>query len=231
MKIKIKIYKWIREHYNKICGIKKIGRIRKRIYGKNKRRVIDVWYNDGSKRTGFWALKYARLKKEIYEERKFRIDEHVHHVDGDTLNDKIKNLEVMKGSEHISLTHKGKHLSKETKIKISNAKYGKCFSEEHKKNLSISHKGKHPTEETKKKMSISCKGKNNPMYGKHLSKEAKIKLSVINKGKRLNEETRRKMSENNARYWLGKHRVLSEETKRKISISMRNHFKNRKKFI
>ena len=52
----------------------------------------------------------------------------------------------------------GKHLSEETKNKISYAKKGKQFSEEHKKKLSEAHKGKPKTEETRNKMSEARKG-------------------------------------------------------------------------
>lgn len=134
-----RLIKWIKEHYNKTCGIKRIGRIKKIACGKHKRRSIDVWYNDGSQRTRLVALLYARLKKEIYENRKFEICEDVHHKDGNTLNDKISNLVAIDHPQHMKITNKGEN----------NPMYGK-----------------HHNEETKRKISISEMGKNNHWYGK-----------------------------------------------------------------
>lgn len=68
----------------------------------------------------------------------------------------------------------GKHLSFETKCKMSNIRKGKKFTEEHKLKLSESKKGK----------------KRAPM-----SEEQKKKLSEVQKGKHHSEETKRKISE------------------------------------
>ena len=71
----------------------------------------------------------------------------------------------------------GKHLSEETKKKLSEAHKG----------LISGHKGMHHSEETKKKISEANKGKllgdNNPMYGKHHSEEIRKKISEARKGK------------------------------------------------
>lgn len=72
-------------------------------------------------------------------------------------------------SEHSHLHHSGKHLSEETKQKLSEVNKGKHHSEETKRKQSESHKGKTPwnkgktncySEETKTKKSESMKGKN-----------------------------------------------------------------------
>ena len=94
-------------------------------------------------------------------------------------------------SEHRKLHNKGRHLSEETRKKISKA-----------------HKGLRHSEESRKKMSESRKGKNNPMYGKN----------GAFLGKHHNEDTLKKMSEshkgllknktwkiiNGKRVWLSK---------------------------
>jgi endogenous inhibitor of DNA gyrase (YacG/DUF329 family) len=103
----------------------------------------------------------------------------------------------------------GKHRSEETKKKISDA--NKHPSEETRKKMSDAHRGKHRSEETRKKISEAKKGGNNPNYGKHRSEETKKKISDTNKGKRRSEETKKKMSD----VQKGKH--LSEETRKKIS--------------
>ena len=95
---------------------------------------------------------------------------------------------------------KGKHHTKETKLKISKKrkeyykKYG--FPEETRKKISKANKGKVVSEETKQKMrnhkftkehrekiSKAQSGKNNSMYGKHLSKNVKKHLSEIRKNR------------------------------------------------
>ena len=64
--------------------------------------------------------------------------------------------------------NKGKHLSEESKKKMSEAKKGKHLSEEH-----------------KKKLSEAKKGEKNPNYGKHFSEEHKKKMSEASKGKNI----------------------------------------------
>ena len=78
-------------------------------------------------------------------------------------------------NEHRRLHHlgkpsgmKGKHLSAETRKKISEAR-----------------KGKHLSKESRKKISEANKGENNPRFGK----------PAWNNGKHLSEETRTKMGE------------------------------------
>ena len=111
----------------------------------------------------------------------------------------------------ISMKLKGRHISEETRRKISNSHKGiniwmkgKTLSEETKKKISKSLKGrqsgmfgKHHSEESKKKMSESRKGEKNPFYGKHHSEENKIKWSEKKKGKHLSEEHKRKLSKLN----------------------------------
>jgi len=78
----------------------------------------------------------------------------------------------------------GKHISEETKRKISKANKGRKFSDEHRRKLSISHKGK-PS----------------PKKGKKLSEETKRKLSKAFKGRKHTEEWKRKMSERMKQAW------------------------------
>lgn len=60
----------------------------------------------------------------------------------------------------------GRHLSEETKKKISDRHKGKKKSEAHKKAMSEAKIGKKITESHRKNMSNSLKGKKNPAYGK-----------------------------------------------------------------
>lgn len=53
---------------------------------------------------------------------------HVHHIDGNKINNNINNLKAIPMSEHNSLHHKNKTLSKETRDKISKELKGnKCY--------------------------------------------------------------------------------------------------------
>lgn len=70
-----------------------------------------------------------------------------------------EDLEVMTKEEHVSYHHKGKHLSEDTKKKLSENHKGMVFSDEHKKNISKACKGVSKSEETKLKMSESHIGK------------------------------------------------------------------------
>ena len=70
-------------------------------------------------------------------------------------------------TDHRRLHKLGKHLSEETRKKLSESKKGeKCYIF-----------GKHLSEETRKKLRESKKGENHPMFGKHLSEETRTKLS------------------------------------------------------
>lgn len=99
---------------------------------------------------------------------------------------------------------KGRKLSDEAKIKISEAK--KNPSEETRKKLSKASKGRKTSEETKKKISESNKGKHNIPR----TKEWKEKISKGKKGKSLSQEHREKLSIKTKLYWEHKKRQSSE---------------------
>jgi len=98
-----------------------------------------------------------------------------HHRDGNRLNASVGNIEKQSCGDHTSLhltgipcplevrekiskSLTGRHLSKEHRIKISDALNGgkrKPLTEEHKRKISLSRKGQAISEETKRKMSES----------------------------------------------------------------------------
>ena len=103
-------------------------------------------------------------------------------------------LVFMRREEHISLHSKGKHLSEETRKKLSEALKGKHSSAETCKKIAEANKGKHRSAETRLKMSVALKdrtfsaesrrkmseakrGENHPFFGKHHSEESRKKMS------------------------------------------------------
>lgn len=103
-------------------------------------------------------------------------------------------VQFMTKSAHSSYHYKGKHLSEETKTKMSNALKGENNPQYGLKGENSPNYGRHHSEETKAKISTANKGKHSPNCGKHLSGETKNKLRLANKGKHLSEETKAKLS-------------------------------------
>ena len=117
-------------------------------------------------------------------------------------------------------------------------KSGRIVSDKTREKMRKNHKGmfgKKQSDETREKMRKSHKGEKNYFYSKHHSKETRKKISEAkknisdetrkkiseaHKGKKLSEEHKRKISENNRKYWIGKHH--SEETKQKMSKAKKN---------
>lgn len=103
-------------------------------------------------------------------------------------------------SESLKGKLKGKHLSKETKRKISEARRGYKMPQSTKDKLSDITKKQWQDPENKKKLSESLKGHVSWNKGKAWSEEAKNKMSIshigksYNKGKHLSEETKQKLS-------------------------------------
>jgi hypothetical protein len=106
--------------------------------------------------------------------------------------------------ERMSLSHKGKKWTPETRTKLLIAR--KNMSDETKKKLSESGKGRKWTDESKAKLVKS-------QTGKKASEAAKAKMSLAKKGKKLTQEHRQNMGKSR------KGIQLSEETRRKISES------------
>lgn len=118
-------------------------------------------------------------------------------------------LIFMRFGEHSYLHSIGKHLSDESRQKISEAKkgdknpmFGKHQSAEARKKMSEALKGKHLSAETCKKIAESKRGKNHPFFGKHRSAETCKKISESLSceknpmyGKHHSAKTRQKMSE------------------------------------
>ena len=83
-------------------------------------------------------------------------------------------LKFVTKAEHNRLHNKGKHLSDESRKKLSVSLKGR-----HAWN-----KGKHHSNETCRKISESMKGKSSPRKGVTLSEETRRKMSEVHKGRR-----------------------------------------------
>jgi hypothetical protein len=113
---------------------------------------------------------------------------------------------------------KGKKLTEETKIKISNSLIGniawnkglKCAVDQNLRN-SITHTGKHHTSETKLKISKANQGRKR-------TPESIEKTNKANIGRQHTIEAKEKMSKNSSHWNKGK--KCSEETKLKMSKAM-----------
>ncbi|GEM_PF-3007992 len=70
-----------------------------------------------------------RFEMEKYLGRELEKDEIVHHIDGNSFNNKIENLELMLHNKHTIYHHTGKKRSKKTKYNISKSKRGKSISQ------------------------------------------------------------------------------------------------------
>jgi len=124
----------------------------------------------------------------------------------------------------MSIAHKGKHLSKEAREKLSiamrgerNPLYGKrlSLSEETRRRMSIAHKGKRISDSQKQCISETLKGHS-------VSEETRNKLRAAFKGRTLSQETRMKMSVADAGRigpMRGKHH--SETVKNKIAKALK----------
>jgi len=122
----------------------------------------------------------------------------------------------------MSLANIGKHLSFETREKMSLAR--KNVSVETREKISRALKGhkrgmlgKHHSEETCMKMSLALTGNKNHNE-KRASEEARAKMSLAQKGKTVSLEARLKISR------AQKGKIVSQETRDKISLTLKKKY-------
>ena len=146
----------------------------KRKYGiKNFEKFLIQYCNtqeEANKAEIFWIAEYRKRGKAEYniaaggegssgwkcsEETRKKLSEAKKGRPGYWLGKHVSDETRRKVSEH----HKGKRLSEETRKKISEANKSRRHSEETKKKMSEANKGKHHSEETKRKISEAKKDK------------------------------------------------------------------------
>ena len=144
----------------------------------------------------------------------------IHHINGDKLDNRIQNLQLLDSGVHKSYHNKGEN----------NPMYSKKHNEETRKKMSIAKKGennpmysKKHNEETRKKMSIAKKGENNPMYGKTGENHPAWKdyARVVNAGKNSTGKQRYALIYNGKILKKSIHREKLEKIAERINNTMK----------
>lgn len=155
-------------------------------------------------------LKYLhRLIYETFHKCTLFKDATVHHKDGDKLNNRINNLELMSKSEHKKLHNQTAIVSDETRRKRSEAMKGRHLSEEHKQKIRNANKGKIFSEEHRKKISEANKGKKIGLEHKLYLSERKNTTGYYNVVKKRDKKSKQGFYWAYQYYEDGKRKVLS----------------------
>lgn len=188
-------------------------RLEKQYHGNNH---LQSAYNKYGKDNFKWEIiEYLPLTEDKEENKKLILEREQYWIDtldvcntGYNINKNAEwNFCTEETKRKISEGNKGKIVTDEFRIKMSNIIKGRKLSEKNKERLKKLHTGnkyrlgiKH-TEESKKKMSSSLKGKVSPNKGKPMSEEQKVKIRNSKKGsipwnlgKPMSEEQKIKVS-------------------------------------
>ena len=169
-----------------------MNRVINTIFG---RAIINTqgYYQITSSKEGNHGKKLHRL---IWEKSWGKIPKghHIHHIDGNPLNNCILNLIAIPGKMHHQLHMKGEN----------HPNYGKHHSEETRRKIGEAQKGE-------KHHMWGKKGKDNPNYGKKMSAESRRKISEARTGMKMSEEAN--ISNSKARNATGYYRVYKHTRK------------------
>jgi hypothetical protein len=143
----------------------------------------------------------------IIQNSKFEI----HHIDKDSLNDDIDNLDKLSSFKHKSLHNKDKVFSKETREKMSKSRkgkylgknnhfYGRKHTDKTKQLISKSSKNRVVSQETREKISRTLTG----ITRMKITNETREKMSKSHKGKIVSKEVKEKMAKSRKEWWRKK---------------------------
>lgn len=131
-----------------------------------------------------------RYVMECHLRRSISPDEIVHHINGNTRDNRIENLMVLTPSEHSRIEHLGKKQSEQTKQKRSEKLRG----------------NKNALGTVRSKEAIEASAKKNKGHKRSAETKDKLRVAALgNKhmlGKKHSEETLAKMRESNKKAWV-----------------------------
>ena len=124
-------------------------------------RVLEFWYGRHPLFPGQRTIRRARRILAEKLNRQLATTEHAHHKNGNTLDDRRSNVELMPKGEHSRKTHTGRINSQATREKMSKSLYrtwitgkrSRVASLETREKMSKAHQGKLHTPETRQKIS------------------------------------------------------------------------------
>lgn len=139
--------------------------------------IDNGYYRISTSKEGNNGKRLHRLIYEDYYKVTLLSWTHIHHIDGNKLNNNISNLKAMFGSIHNSEHQQGKNNSMYGRKGELAPNFNKTFTKQHRERISNSHKGKKLSDEHKQKLSESLKSENNAMFGKTHSNDVRRTIS------------------------------------------------------
>lgn len=142
--------------------------------------------------TGFFAIHRIRMVRKLG--RSLLTDEHVHHKNKITFDNRDENLELLSASEHAKHHSVGRKHTEQSKMLMSSQRKGRKWPDEVREKIAAANRAraKPLTEEIKEKI-------RQKQTGKKMSAESSLKKSLALKGKPKSPEHRQKLAEANRR--------------------------------
>jgi hypothetical protein len=164
--------------------------------------LCEIHPTNGKLKQSIWLMSIGKQRNNTLDSYKInnRMYEKLKIEFSKIAKERMENRHVTEDTrKKMSVSKKDKKQSTETKLKRSISLKGKPLSNEHKKKIGKSNTGvsrnmgRKSTKETKLKQSLALKGKKKI----NMSEETKQKISRANTGKHVNEKTKQKISKSN----------------------------------